>query len=731
MSDDTSVRIALVLGFDELQADVESGAIDTVVVAFTDMQGRLMGKRLHGEFFVEEVDAGHAVEGCNYLLALEMEMDPVPGYALASWERGYGDFALRPDLATLRRIPWLEATALVLCDVQWHDGSPVAPSPRQVLRAQVERAEALGFTPMFGSELEFFLLKETYEEAYAQRYEDLTPSVPYILDYHILASTYDEGFIRQIRNGMQGAGMKVETSKGEAWPGQHEINFRYADALTMADNHVVYKNGAKELAHLNGCSITFMAKPDHTWIGSSCHIHSSLWRGDAQRVRRGDADLQALARRPDRESEGARDLPGAERELVQALRGRLVGTHHACLGPRQPHLRLSDRRARAGAADGDADPRRGRESLSRLRGDHRGRAATGSRTSDGFRRRSRAMRTSRTPTASRTRCARRSRRSRSARWRAAPSATRSSTTTSTTRAPSRSCSTASSRRMSDSGSSSGASLGFEVMQAPIGPAATVELVAAVCAAGGLGSLAASWTRVEDLRDQVRALAGRRFCVNLVLAFPQEQRLEVLCEERVPVISFSWGIRPDLVSRAHEAGAEVLIQVGSADAAQRAIAAGADIVMVQGIEAGGHVEGVLPLHELLAQVQGLEVPVVAAGGIAEAADATAAREAGAGAVAAGTAFLVAEEADRHPGYVERLLAAEEAVLTDVFSIGWPDAKHRVLANAALAEGMPAADAMPTGTLGGDAERMALYAGTGVRALSRVEPAAAIVDRLTLT
>ena len=156
------------LGFDELKADVESGAIDTVVVAFTDMQGRLLGKRLHGEFFVEETGAGHPVEGCNYLLALEMEMDPVPGYALASWERGYGDFALQPDLATLRRIPWLEATALVLCDVAWHDGSPVAPSPRQVLRAQVERAEALGFTPMFGSELEFFLLKETYEEAHGQ-----------------------------------------------------------------------------------------------------------------------------------------------------------------------------------------------------------------------------------------------------------------------------------------------------------------------------------------------------------------------------------------------------------------------------------------------------------------------------------------------------------------------------------------------------------------------------------
>src|SRR6187551_3848899 len=278
VSDSTSVRIASVLGFDELQADVESGAIDTVVVAFTDMQGRLLGKRLHGEFFVEECGAGHAVEGCNYLLALEMEMDPVPAYALASWERGYGDFALQPDLATLRRIPWLEATALVLCDVGWHDGSPVAPSPRQVLRAQIERAEALGFTPMIGSELEFYLLKETYEEAHQQHYRDLTPSVPYILDYHVLAATYDEPFIRQIRNGMQGAGIKVETSKGEAWPGQHEINFRFADALTMADNHVIYKNGAKEIANLNGSSITFMAKPFESWIGNSCHIHASLFR---------------------------------------------------------------------------------------------------------------------------------------------------------------------------------------------------------------------------------------------------------------------------------------------------------------------------------------------------------------------------------------------------------------------------------------------------------------------
>ncbi len=172
----------------------------------------------------------------------------------------------------------------------WHDGKPVAPSPRQVLKRQVERAAGLGFTPMFGSELEFYLLRESYEEAHAKHYRDLTPSVPYILDYHILATTYDEPLIRQIRNGMQGAGIKVETSKGEAWPGQQEINFRYADAVTMADNHTVYKNGAKEIAHLNGCSITFMAKPDHTWIGSSCHVHSSLWR-DGESAFAGESDV--------------------------------------------------------------------------------------------------------------------------------------------------------------------------------------------------------------------------------------------------------------------------------------------------------------------------------------------------------------------------------------------------------------------------------------------------------
>jgi glutamine synthetase len=278
-----------VISLDELRTEAETGAIDTVVVAFTDMQGRLMGKRVHAEFFLDD-SLDHGVEGCNYLMALDMEMDPKPGYALASWDQGYGDFRMQPDVATLRRIPWLEGTALVLADLQRHDGTAVQPSPREVLKAQVERAEGMGFMPMFGSELEFFLLKESYEEAHAKHYRDLTPSVPYILDYHILAASFDEPFIRQVRNGMHGAGIPVESSKGEAWPGQHEINFRYRDAVTMADNHVVYKNGAKEIAHLNGCSVTFMAKPDHTWIGSSCHIHSSLWQ-DGRNAFDGESDV--------------------------------------------------------------------------------------------------------------------------------------------------------------------------------------------------------------------------------------------------------------------------------------------------------------------------------------------------------------------------------------------------------------------------------------------------------
>jgi glutamine synthetase len=208
----------------------------------------------------------------------------VPGYDMANWEKGYGDFGIAADMSTLRRIPWLDATAFVLCDVVWHDGSPVVESPRQVLIGQYEKAHAAGYTPMMASELEFYLFKDSYAEAWDKDYRNLTPTIPYILDYHVLATTMDEPFIQQLRRGMQGAGIPVEFSKGEAWYGQHELNFRYGDAVTAADRHTIYKNGVKEIAFQNGISATFMAKPSEKDIGSSCHIHLSLVDGDGKPV---------------------------------------------------------------------------------------------------------------------------------------------------------------------------------------------------------------------------------------------------------------------------------------------------------------------------------------------------------------------------------------------------------------------------------------------------------------
>ena len=360
---------------DELAAEVEAGTIDTVVCAFTDMQGRLLGKREEAHFFVAET-LEHGLEGCNYLLALDMEMDPQPGYD--DGELGARLRRLPPDARprhAAARFRGSTGTALVLCDVAWEDGSPVVASPRQVLAAQVERARAAGFEPMVGSELEFYLLKESYAEAHAQHYRNLTPSVPYILDYSILATTYDEGLIRQIRNGMQAAGIAVESSKGEAWPGQQEINFRYADALRMADNHVIYKNGAKEIANLNGCSITFMAKPDHTWIGSSCHVHMSLWR-DGENAFAGESELfdAFLAGWIECARELALFLAPTINSYKRYAAGKL-GADDARLGPRQPHLRLPDRRPRRFAAGRDADPRRRRQPVPRLRGADRRRPA--------------------------------------------------------------------------------------------------------------------------------------------------------------------------------------------------------------------------------------------------------------------------------------------------------------------------------------------------------------------
>ena len=271
------------LTLDELKKAGEEGTIDTVVTAFTDMQGRLFGKRIEIEYFLDEV-VGHGVEGCNYLLALDMDMEPLPGYEMANWEDGYGDFGIKPDMSTLRRIPWLDRTALVLADVVNEDGSPVVASPRQILIAVYERAIEMGFTPYAASELEFYLYKESYAEAWEKGYKNLTPTIPYILDYHILATTMDEAYLGPIRRGMMGAGIPVEFSKGEAWYGQHEVNFRYADAVTSADRHTIYKNGVKEIAFLNDISASFMAKPSEDDIGSSCHLHQSLVGKDGKSV---------------------------------------------------------------------------------------------------------------------------------------------------------------------------------------------------------------------------------------------------------------------------------------------------------------------------------------------------------------------------------------------------------------------------------------------------------------
>jgi glutamine synthetase len=271
------------LTLDELKKAGEEGTIDTIVTAFTDMQGRLFGKRIEIEYFLEEA-VDHGVEGCNYLLALDMEMEPVPGYEMANWEKGYGDFGIAPDMSTLRRIPWLDRTAMVLADVVEHDGSPVVASPRQILIAVYEKAREMGFTPYAASELEFYLYKESYAEAWEKGFNDLTPTIPYILDYHILATTMDEQYLGAIRRGMHGAGIPVEFSKGEAWYGQHEVNFRYADAVTSADRHTIYKNGVKEIAFLNEISASFMAKPSEKDIGSSCHIHQSLVDDDGTSV---------------------------------------------------------------------------------------------------------------------------------------------------------------------------------------------------------------------------------------------------------------------------------------------------------------------------------------------------------------------------------------------------------------------------------------------------------------
>ncbi|HXZ64275.1 MAG TPA: glutamine synthetase family protein [Streptosporangiaceae bacterium] len=275
------------LTLDELRQLVATGLIDTVVLALTDMQGRLQGKRLSAEFFLEEV-AHEFSEGCNYLLAVDVDMNTVDGYQISSWERGYGDFVLRPDLATLRRVPWHPATALVLADLYWLDGVPVVESPRQILQRQVARLAERGLVALAGTELEFIVFADSYEEAAARNYQDLRPANGYNVDYSILGTSRIEPLLRRLRTGMAGAGLYVESAKGECNLGQHEIAFRYAEAVTTCDNHSIYKTGAKEIAAQDGMSITFMAKPNAR-EGNSCHIHLSLRGTDGTPVLAGDS----------------------------------------------------------------------------------------------------------------------------------------------------------------------------------------------------------------------------------------------------------------------------------------------------------------------------------------------------------------------------------------------------------------------------------------------------------
>jgi glutamine synthetase len=274
------------MDLEDLDVAVDNGSIDTVLLALTDMQGRLQGKRLHGRYFMDEVVANGS-EGCNYLLAVDVDMNTVDGYTMSSWSSGYGDFVMKPDFRTLRPVPWQPGTAMVLADLETTDGVPVYASPRQILQRQLDRLAEHGLTAFAGTELEFVLYKDSYEQAFEKNYRDLVPANQYNVDYSLLGTARVEPLLRRIRNEMYGAGLTPESAKGECNFGQHEIAFRYADALTCADNHVIYKNGAKEIAAQEGMALTFMAKPNAR-EGNSCHIHFSLRGEDGQSAMLGD-----------------------------------------------------------------------------------------------------------------------------------------------------------------------------------------------------------------------------------------------------------------------------------------------------------------------------------------------------------------------------------------------------------------------------------------------------------
>ena len=348
---------------DELKDAVAGGTVDTVLLALADMEGRLQGKRLTARHFLDDV-ADHGAEGCNYLLAVDVDMETVGGYAMASWERGYGDFVMKPDLDTLRPVPWQEGTVMLLADVQWPDGTDVVASPRQILRKQLARLAERGLRAFAGTELEFIVFKDTYEEAWKKGFNDLEPANLYNVDYSLLGSARVEPLIRRIRNEMTAAGMTVENSKGECNLGQHEINFHYGEALATADDHVIYKNGAKEIASQEEMAITFMAKFNER-EGSSCHIHCSLRRedddenafaGDQQLFHRFIAGQLACLREMTL-------LYAPARQLLQALREGLLRPDDRRLGQRQPHLLDAGDRPRRGPARREPPARGGREPL--------------------------------------------------------------------------------------------------------------------------------------------------------------------------------------------------------------------------------------------------------------------------------------------------------------------------------------------------------------------------------
>ncbi len=282
------------LSFDALKEAVARGEIDTVVVAGIDMQGRLMGKRFHAAFFLE--GGWKETHCCNYLLAVDMEMTTVPGYKSAGWEQGYGDYVLKPDLSTMRPLPWLPGTVLVLGDLlDHHSHEEVAISPRAILKRQVARARALGFDPMMATELEFYIFENSYENLRDGGLRDLRPISAYNEDYHVFQTTKEESLMRAVRNGLYRAGIPVENTKGEADSGQHEVNYRYSDALDTADNHVIVKEAVREIAHAQGKSVTFMAKYDHRKAGSSSHIHQSLWTLDGKPAFADGADEHGMS----------------------------------------------------------------------------------------------------------------------------------------------------------------------------------------------------------------------------------------------------------------------------------------------------------------------------------------------------------------------------------------------------------------------------------------------------